>query len=416
MKITICIKEFPSHSLKFIAMKVKSLVEMGVEVTVISWGFPKNPAHQEILAGLNNLKIIYLFGEKSNNPFRRIGNWLWVVIKSALVSPRETYSVWSFTKSYRSWVVRLRQTQKLLPLVSVHSDIYHFEFGIYAAEYLDFLKFCQQPCMVSFRGADIDIHPHWNPELKQRYREVIQHADRIHCVSEAIADTVAKYGDRRKIFINRPSIDASFFSPVASSKRDPNLIVSIARLKWKKGLTYALLAISQLVPKFPNLRYIIVGNGPDTEELRFYSFDLGIQDHVEFYGWAESEKIKEILGKAAVYLLSSLEEGIANVVLEAMAMEVPVVTTDAGGMKEVITDGVEGFVVPRYNPSAIAEKLELLMRDEKLRTSMGKHGRDRVVREFTIERQVRVFIKEYESMRNYFEKKKEMSKQYETKG
>lgn len=394
MEITIFVDEFQSLSQTFIAHKVKALAERGEHVTVVSLGRPQNPAHVELLKDARNVYIKYVPKDKGTR-LRRMFVWAFVFARALIISPKDAYQLWTLTRRYDSLRVRLKHARRLLGLVGVRSDIYHFEFGSIAAEYIDYLKKFARPCIVSFRGSDMLIYPHTNEKLKSSYKEVIEHADRIHCTSEAVASQAAQFGDRQKMFINYPSIDASFFKPSSVIERDPHLVITVGNLKWVKGLTYALLAIAQLVPDFPDLRYVIVGDGPSRKELLFYAADLGIRDHVEFYGRATAVEVKRLLGKASVFLLSSVSEGLSNAALEAMAMEVPVVTTDAGGMPEAVDDGVEGFVVPRYDPSAIAAKLRLLLANEDLRKRMGENARQRGLRDFTIERQTEVFLKEY---------------------
>jgi len=93
-----------------------------------------------------------------------------------------------------------------------------------------------------------------------------------------------------------------------------------------------------------------------------------------------------------VFLLSSLSEGISNAALEAMACGLPVVTTDCGGMREAVTDGIEGFVVPVRDPEAMAEALLRLWKDPELRRRMGEAARERVLREFRLDQQISAFL------------------------
>ena len=98
-----------------------------------------------------------------------------------------------------------------------------------------------------------------------------------------------------------------------------------------------------------------------------------------------------------MFVLSSLSEGISNAALEAMACGLPVVTTDCGGMREAIRDGVEGFVVPMRDPDAIAVALVRVASDEGLRQRIGQAARQRIVEAFSIERQIRAFQALYEA-------------------
>ncbi|NDJ35770.1 MAG: glycosyltransferase, partial [Chloroflexi bacterium] len=96
-----------------------------------------------------------------------------------------------------------------------------------------------------------------------------------------------------------------------------------------------------------------------------------------------------------VLLHLAWSEGFGNAPLEAQAMGVPVVASDAGGLPENIADGVTGFIVPRRDPAAAAEKLALLARSPDLRARMGQAGRARVRAAFTLDRQIAAWVRLY---------------------
>jgi glycosyltransferase involved in cell wall biosynthesis len=97
-------------------------------------------------------------------------------------------------------------------------------------------------------------------------------------------------------------------------------------------------------------------------------------------------------------MLPSVSEGISNAALEAMAMEVPIVTTSAGGMSEAITDRVEGLVVPPREPAALTKGISTLLGDRDLRIELGRTGRSRTERDFSLRRQIDSFVSEYRSL------------------
>jgi glycosyltransferase involved in cell wall biosynthesis len=106
--------------------------------------------------------------------------------------------------------------------------------------------------------------------------------------------------------------------------------------------------------------------------------------------------VRRVLQGADAFLLSSLSEGISNAVLEAMACGLPVVTTDCGGMREAVTDGVEGFLTPLYDPGAMAGALEKLLLNHRLRTAMGAKARARAVAQFDLKDQIAAWAAAYD--------------------
>ncbi|HYX21601.1 MAG TPA: glycosyltransferase family 4 protein, partial [Thermoanaerobaculia bacterium] len=95
----------------------------------------------------------------------------------------------------------------------------------------------------------------------------------------------------------------------------------------------------------------------------------------------------------------SLSEGFCNAAIEAMGCGVPVVMTSCGGVREGLTDGVEGFVVPLRDPKAMADAVATLARDPALRARMGRAGRARIARDFTLDRHVSDFVTLLEEVR-----------------
>ncbi|MDZ7648854.1 MAG: glycosyltransferase [Cytophagales bacterium] len=110
----------------------------------------------------------------------------------------------------------------------------------------------------------------------------------------------------------------------------PFLFCSTGRLYWKKGFDYALLAMKELKNRGHAFRYEIIGEGIERLKLIFMAHDLGLQDEIVFLGSLPGSEVKSRLEKCDIYVLPSLSEGISNAVLEAMAMQLPVVSTRAG--------------------------------------------------------------------------------------
>jgi glycosyltransferase involved in cell wall biosynthesis len=123
--------------------------------------------------------------------------------------------------------------------------------------------------------------------------------------------------------------------------------------------------------------------------------DLGLQAHVDLRGTATRAEVLEALRSADVFLLTSLSEGVSTATLEAMSVGLPVVVTDVGGMREAVTDGVEGLLVPPRDPRSTAEALAELARDPARREELGANGRARVVAAFDVAVRAPAFLAEY---------------------
>ena len=252
------------------------------------------------------------------------------------------------------------------------------------------------PAVVSCRGSQINIAPHnsMRSQMKEGLRTTFYKAAWVHCVSQAIQNEAMQYGLKlEKSRVIYPAVDTNFFFPVEPKSKGAILkIVTIGNLGWVKGHEYALLAIRKLLDDKIAVRYEIVGDGPDRQRILYTIDDLGLQKHVVLHDRLSSEKVRDRLQESDVFLLSSLSEGISNAALEAMACGLPIITTDCGGMREAITDGVEGFVVPVRDPAAMALGLKKLTVTSDLRAQMGRMARRKAQRDFDTKRQIIEFL------------------------
>ncbi|MGH3914911.1 MAG: glycosyltransferase [Pseudonocardiaceae bacterium] len=157
----------------------------------------------------------------------------------------------------------------------------------------------------------------------------------------------------------------------------------VARLSAQKAHHVLFQAIAQLAPAHPRLRLVVVGEGDRVAELAALAGELGIADRVQFTGLRRD--VEQLLPAFDVSCLSSVHEGAPITVIESMATGVPVVATDCGALRDMITDGQEGFLVPVGDADALAERIARLAADPELRTRQGSHGRARAERDHRIE-------------------------------
>lgn len=251
---------------------------------------------------------------------------------------------------------RLKFWGKVLPVVYTELDVFHIQWAKNLEEWI-FLEQLGVKVICSLRGAHINYSPLADAELAQKYRELFRLCSGFHGVSEAIVTEAAQYADiRPKSRVVYSGLDLDDFSFNHKTELLPPLkIISIGRPHWKKGYHYALDACRQLIEHGLDFSYTIVGG--KTEELQYLVSDLNLKFHVHFRDKLSIEGVKEAISKHNMLLLPSVEEGIANVVLESMALGTPVISTDCGGMNEVVKDGITGFLVPVRDADAIAEKI-----------------------------------------------------------
>jgi glycosyltransferase involved in cell wall biosynthesis len=163
-------------------------------------------------------------------------------------------------------------------------------------------------------------------------------------------------------------------APADWAGRDAASVLTLGRLNKGKG-SYDLLAAAAAMPE--PVRLLLGGDG-ELEQVRQRGAELGLGDRLELLGWVGPEDKPDYLARATLYALPSYAEGLPMSVLEAMAAGMPVITTPVGGIPDVVTDGVEGFLVQPGDVQTLREKLQLLLRDPELAQRMGAAGRRKI--------------------------------------
>jgi glycosyltransferase involved in cell wall biosynthesis len=161
-------------------------------------------------------------------------------------------------------------------------------------------------------------------------------------------------------------------------------ILSVGRLIRGKGLSILLEAMHALTAKGHAVRLTVVGAGPARADFEQLAQRLGLEEVVEFAGAVGQDEIRRHYASADVFCLPSFAEGIPVVLMEAMAMEIPVVSTTITGIPELIADGVHGLLVAPGRADALADALERLIAAPDLRAEMGRAGREKVSAEFDV--------------------------------
>jgi colanic acid/amylovoran biosynthesis glycosyltransferase len=310
-----------------------------------------------------------------------------------------------------------RRRQRLLEalgrarLSRLRPDVVQFEWESAAVYWLPLYDRWGAPVVVSCHGGGLNVHPRTgsSERVVREYPTVFRRAAAVHVVSEALAKEASRYGVApERTWLIRPAVDPDVFRPDPSAARPDDVlrVVAIGELIWRKGYDYALQAVRVLVDAGIELRFDILGGEPppggamrsDRPRILYTIHDLGLSEQVRLHGEVSSAEVRRLLQGADVLLHSAVSEGIPVAVLEAMSCRVPVVVTDAGGTREAVRDGVEGFVVPPREPAELARRLRTLAEDDALRKRLGAAGRERVLAHFTLAQQTRSYLELYEAV------------------
>ncbi|MGH2664057.1 MAG: glycosyltransferase [Actinomycetota bacterium] len=156
---------------------------------------------------------------------------------------------------------------------------------------------------------------------------------------------------------------------------DAPVVGTVANFKAHKGHGHLLHAALRVRAAVPDVRFVFVGTGPLEDEMRSRAREMGLNGNVVFAGFRED--VPRVAGTFDVFCLPSLYEGLSIALMEAMSLGKPVVVTAVGGQPEVVTEARDGFLVPPGDPSALAERLTMLLRDRELRQRLGRNARQR---------------------------------------
>ena len=245
---------------------------------------------------------------------------------------------------------------KYYPVLWYRPDVFHVQWAKSIEDWLWVQAFGMK-LVLSLRGAHINYSPIADPALAALYRRCFPKVDRFHAVSKAIGKEAELYGaEVSKIHVVYSGLDSKPLGLSTTSETVNLNIISVGRPHWVKGYPYALDTCKLLKEKNIPFRYTIIGAAPDLE-LVYHVKDLDLSNEVSLTQPLTFNEVQKLVRQADVLVLPSVKEGIANVVLEAMALGTLVLSTDCGGMDEVIADGENGYLVPVRDPKALAERL-----------------------------------------------------------
>ncbi|MDY6989120.1 MAG: glycosyltransferase [Thermodesulfobacteriota bacterium] len=237
------------------------------------------------------------------------------------------------------------------------------------------------------------------------YAPVFQGGDCLLAISDySHRHLVALGADPDKITYHPVGIDVESFpfrwaSPLKVIPT-PTTILSVARLRQEKGLSYGIRAVNKLLRNNPHLaiEYRVIGGGPLKEELERLVHELKLHKVVRLLGPGNRDEVIKALAQAHLFLLPSDSEVLPVVLMEASATGLPAVATSVGAVREIVMNGKSGFLVPRGDVEAMAERLEHLIKYPALWTDMGQVGRKVVEEKFYIRRLNKRLVEIYEGL------------------
>lgn len=380
-RIGLVLSQVPGYSETFFRNKIKGLQAQGFEVVLfVDQDKPKREPF------LCEVRVSPFSAPLFKKLFR-------LLVLCFQTSPLKWFQLYSLhRKSGRSRYRSLKNVFLSLYLMTESLDWLHFGFGALAVHREHVAEVMGARMGVSFRGFDLYLSPLKEPTM---YKILFSKPCVYHVLSQEMkTDLVALGVPEVIISVITPAIDVSFFKGSVSleSLKRPLRILTVARLHWKKGLEYTLKALALLKSEGVNFKYTIVGTGDQYERLVFATHQLGLQNQVSILGERTPEQVREAYKNHDVYLQYSIQEGFCNAVLEAQAMGLLCVVSDAEGLPENVLHGETGWVVPKRQPEFLAQVLiDLLGLSSEDMDAVRVGAMRRVQKEFGLEQQREAF-------------------------
>lgn len=335
-------------------------------------------------------------------------------LKTCLLTPRNESKLrrWSYVLCRILGIAHLPSVWRLRKL---NASLIHVHFGTNAVDIWPIARALSLPMLVTLHGFDISIRREWWESgqggwQKKSYPERLSKLAknpmvRFIAVSEPIKTRAIALGiSSEKIHVHYIGIDTVKFSPRPDQKSfEIKKILFVGRLVEKKGAEYLLKAYSVLARQYPNIKLIIVGDGPMRSQLENISRTLGIS--VDFTGAITNERIIRHMHDAYVLCAPSITasngdaEGMPTVLLEAQACGVPVVTSALGIENEGLLEGSTGFRVNEKDVGAIIDSLKIILSDEKTQRQLSKNSSEYVRSHFSIQNCSQTLEKIYDSLK-----------------
>ena len=263
----------------------------------------------------------------------------------------------------------------------------------------------QEPLVVTIHGQDFNYTIFRAVKYRLAIQEVINAATQTIVVShklKRVAEEHLPNFDRVTVINNGINPEKLSRGPRSLPKKwqGKQIILSVSSLIQTKGIDLNLKALSQLVEKYPNLYYAIVGGGPVKDDLKRLVRGLGLARYVEFVGQQPYSKAMEYMSICDIFSLPSWQEGFGVAYLEAMAHGKPVIGCQGEGIADVIKNGETGMLVKPQDGDSLVEALDFLLSHPEEARAIGERAREFVLENYTWEKNAEKTIRVYQEVLN----------------
>lgn len=391
MRVAYFLNDFPSMSQTFVLNQITGLIDLGAEVEIFS--FRKNPSDtvHEIVYRYGLLeKVTYIHGMRAKRAHRATAIVKKIFTRGGFKNLLPVLKGLNIVKFGRV-AHTLQLSADIIQITGNRSfDIVHCQFGTIANRVLNLIEAggLSGKLVTSFRGYDATRYALENPGI---YTRLFVKGDHFLPVSQSLSETIKKLGcSQDKITVIHSGITLEHFEYQKDKypEHGPLKVITVARLVEKKGIEYSIRSIATVADKGKDLLYTIVGDGELLEKLQRLVDQLGVNDRVIFAGWKTHSEVIDLLSDSHILLAPSItatdgdQEGIPNVMKEAMAMGLPVIGTIHGGTPELVQHEKTGFLVAERDSESMADYLLELCNKPDIWPGLCRQARQFIELEF----------------------------------
>ncbi|MGD1857244.1 MAG: glycosyltransferase [Leptolyngbyaceae cyanobacterium] len=411
MRIAFLVKNFPILSETFILNQVTGLLDRGHEVDIYTQNLCDwNQVHPDV----NHYRLWERTYTMATVPKNYLWRMLWGLWLAAIHFPKaprliaRSLNIFVYgQQALNLWLLYTATSLLQHPKQPNTYDIIHCQFGTQSYQGMAFKRLLSPTpkLLVMFRGFDISYYVQQNGPTV--YKRPFAHTD--YCLANCnfFRKRVIELGwPADKIDVHFSGLDVSKFGLRLRQliPGDSIHMATTGRLVEKKGIEYAIRAVAQVAQQYPNLTYSIIGDGPLRDRLKALIHELKAESYIHLLGWKNEAEIIQILDQCHLFMAPSVtakdgnQDAPINVLKEAMAMGLPVISTRHGGIPELVDDGVSGYLVPERDVDALVEKLNSLLAHPEHWGAMGQAGRSFVERYYDLHYLNDLLVRRYEAL------------------
>jgi colanic acid/amylovoran biosynthesis glycosyltransferase len=328
-------------------------------------------------------------------------NFIYVSLKLALAS---LFKPNGFSRILKVLIAIIKSDGSTLKRINVLNSIHGIDADILHIQWPSLLSFCEMildktscKIILSQRGYHINVRPFVEKDNINFLKEWYPHIDAFHSVSKATREK------SNLIFHSTNKLDKVIYSGIDYntipffenySKGGILKIISVGRPHWIKGYSFMIKVCEELKNRKINFQYTIIG-AKANEELTYLVEEFGLSSHVKLTSKLPQQDVFTMIRESSLFVLPSIEEGLANVVIEAMTIGIPVITTNVGGMPEIVNHNTTGWLVP-YNDvqSSVKQIEDFIKLDNKTVENIRVNARKKIEEQHNINN----MILEFESL------------------